>query len=159
MVAYIVVISSMLCMTSLCNIFCFNSSSYTPTAVFRENRIAIVITYFEEWYKDNRHPTIDKVKDDICRSIKEKVGECSIPKKSLFPVCGIWANAARKLQSMPSVEESKQTAIDYWKLYKQATSGWDANEQLQSLDIASKLLKASGIKDVEQRYTEIGKII
>ena len=61
------------------------------------------------------------------------------------------------LQSMPSEQteasrQLEQTARSYWRLYKKATADWDANEQLQSVEIASQLLAASEIKHVERRY-------
>ena len=88
------------------------------------------------------------------------MGACHVPKECLIPVCGEWANTARMLQSMPSEQteasrQLEQTARRYWRLYKRATGGRDANEQLQSVEIASKLLTASGIKHVEQRYRKL----
>ncbi len=145
-----------LCYTSRIYITCYFLLLFF-TAVFRENRITIVITYFEEWYIDDQRPTVQEVKDDICCSIKDRVGQCHIPEDCLIPVCGMWANTARRLQSTPSERTEASLQLErkarlYWKLYKKATSGRDANERLQPVEIASKLLVASGIKHVEQRY-------
>ena len=48
----------------------------------------------------------------------------------------------------------QQIALQSWKLYKKATGGSDADEQLNQLEVASKLLAASGIKLMEQRYMD-----
>ena len=60
-------------------------------------------------------------------------------------------NQLKQLEKLKQLEELKQTAMCNLHVYKEATSGGDANEE-KAVNIATKLLTASGMKYVEQRY-------
>ena len=72
----------------------------------------------------------------------------------IIPVCAEWGFTARQLQYGSQETEVKEQALKYLQSYARASG--DQYQQLRNFkptEIGVKLLKASGIQDLEQRST------
>ena len=75
-----------------------------------------------------------------------------VSEEVIIPVCAEWGFTARQLQYGSQETEIKEQALKYLHSYARASG--DEYEQLCNLtptEIGIKLLKASGIQDLEQR--------
>lgn len=116
--------------------------------------MTIALTHFEKWYttdlEDQRLP-IEDIKKTVCKTISETVG-IKVSEEVIIPVCAEWGFIARQLQYGSQETEVKEQALKYLQSYARASG--DQYQQLHELtptEIGVKLLKASGIKDLEQR--------
>ena len=91
------------------------------------------------------------MKKNVCKIISETVG-IKVSEEVIIPVCAEWGFTARQLQYGSQEPEVKEQALKYLQSYARASG--DEYQQLcnlKSTEIGVKLLKASGIQDLEQR--------
>ena len=114
----------------------------------------VVLTHFEKWYSTptDDKKSIEEIKEDICREI-EGATHVKVDVECIVPVSGKWALIARQLRYCSGQDDLKEKAQSYLRIYIIANHG-NVEEvgQLQPVEIASKLLAASGITALEKRY-------
>ena len=125
------------------------------TDIFREaEKVIIALTHFEKWYTtdlEDQRLTIEDLRKKVCKIISETVG-IKVSEEVIIPVCAEWGFTARQLQYGSQETEVKEQALKYLQSYTKASG--DQYQQLCNLtptEIGVKLLKASGIQDLEQR--------
>ncbi len=132
----------------------------TPTGIFLENRLLIVVTFFDQYFEKYTDSSDDDDDDDDNDSplseeeVRQKVsnqvlqatdGDYSIPEENVIPVCGQWALYSRLFLHHRSNNEFqtivKKCFLDYGK-----------PPPSNPVKMAQKLEDVSGIKDMERRY-------
>ena len=92
------------------------------------------------------------MKEDICRKIKGAAG-VKLDSECIIPVSGKWALLARQLRYCDGRGDLKKEAQSCLRVYMKVNGGSvEQIDQLHPVEIANKLLAASGIRALEERY-------
>ena len=116
----------------------------------------IAVTHFEAYYtaafEANEKPNVEHVKELVCTTIKKATSR-DFPLESVVPVCSQWAFVAKKLLSQPQNKDLLQKALRWLEVcpdeYAESLSKDDVHPHV----VARKLEAASGIKQLEVRYS------
>ena len=149
--------------------------SFTPTGVFEDNRLIIVVTKFDQVRESESEDyteedstgeeiTEERVKAATCEFVSKVCQGAKISPDNVIPLSGRWAYHARMLANChphePAYRTYRRNVEKSLGEVPNATCGQEENPSqsfvnLEDHELSAKLEKASGIAMLETRYFQI----
>ena len=115
----------------------------------------IAVTHFDAYYaalEVNEKANVEHVKELVCMTIKKATSR-DFPLESVVPVCSQWAFIAKQLLCQPQNKNLLQKALRCLEVCPDEYMEGISKDDVHPLVVAKKLEAASGIKQLELRYS------